>query len=144
MTPPVVDGEYRVTVSWTNEKNGAVRDVDSYLLIPGVDTPLSYRNVRRDYAGSYLDRDDTDWIGPETVTIKALKSGTYSYYVNNFSERRDRFALGRSNIRVQVYEKSRMIGDYKVPEGEGFSYELFQIVDGRFQPTGRWVNYSYH
>lgn len=138
MTQPIGEGEFRITVSWTSEKKEAVQDVDSYLLIPGVGNPLSFHEKGREYHGAHLDRDDIDWIGPETITIFTLKSGTYTYYVNNYNYRANKQALGNSDIRVKVYQGNTMIRDYRVPQGHGINYELFKIVNGRIQDTGRF------
>lgn len=136
MSAPLADSTYRVTLSWTNQKENAVKDVDSYLKIPGVEQLLSYRNKGRNYYGSHLDRDDTNWIGPETITISDLKDGTYIYYVNNYSDRGNVIALGNSNIRVRLYKGSKLIKDFSVPQGRGLSYELFRIEDGSIKITG--------
>jgi len=138
LTAPLGRGVYRITMSWTEGKAGAVRDVDSYLSIPGVADPLGFRLKAREYNGSHLDLDDVDWGGPETVTIREVKSGTYSYYVNNFSDRPSPSALGNSDIRVKVYFEGSMVGEYKVPPGTGRTYELFRIVDGRLQNVQRF------
>lgn len=133
LTQPLENGVYRITMSWTGPKSNAVRDVDSYLKIPGVVQPLYYGIPRQDYYGSHLDRDEQQWNGPETVTIKKVYAGTYRYFVNNYSHKESPYALGESAVRVQVYYGDRIIRSYAVPAGRGFSYELFRIVDGRLE-----------
>ena len=140
MSEPLRDGVYRVTMSWTSQKAGAVRDVDSYLQIPGVSSPLSYTNKGRNYSGAHLDRDDTDWIGPETITIHDLKSGVYIYYVNNFDARNNQEALGNSDIRVKLYEGDKLLNSFSVPQGRGLSYEVFRIENGQVKITGQFNN----
>jgi hypothetical protein len=136
LSEPVGDDAFRVTLSWTNEKPGAVRDVDSYLMIPGVLTPLSFQTKGYEYNGAFLDRDDTNWIGPETVTIHQVRQGTYIYYVNNFNLRTDRSALGRSDVRVKLYKGQQLVQSFEVPQGVGLSYELFRIENGEVRVTG--------
>jgi len=138
LSQPLDEGVYRVTLSWTASKRGAVKDVDSYLKIPGVSTPLNYQRKRLNYHGAFLDRDDTDWVGPETTTINDLKRGTYVYYINNFSSRGDRQALGKSEARVKLYKGNQLLKSFTVPEGNGLDYELFKIVDGEVIETGRY------
>jgi hypothetical protein len=140
ITQPISDDEIRITVSWTREKSGAVKDVDSYLNIPGVSRPLDYTLKGRWYHDAHLDRDDTEWMGPETITIRNIKQGIYTYYVRNFNVREDIEALGNSDIRVKVYQGSRMIRDYRVPEGRGLSYELFKIIDGAIVDSRGFTN----
>ncbi|MCB0415239.1 MAG: carboxypeptidase regulatory-like domain-containing protein [Bdellovibrionales bacterium] len=136
LSEPLEDGVYRVTLSWTSQKANAVRDVDSYLQIPGVSEPLSFQNKQRAYHGAYLDRDDTDWIGPETITINDMKQGTYIYYVNNYDARNNKQALGNSDIRVKLYEGDRLLKSFTVPQGSGLSYEIFRIENGEVKLTG--------
>jgi hypothetical protein len=136
LSVPVADDAFRVTLSWTSEKAGAVRDVDSYLLIPGLSEPLSYQAKGREYSGAYLDRDDTNWIGPETVTIHHVYQGTYIYYVNNYNFRSDRSALGRSDVRVKLYKGQQLVQSFEVPPGVGLNYELFRIENAEVHVTG--------
>ena len=139
MSQPLADDlTYRITLSWTTYKENAVRDVDSYLKIPQVVEPLNYRRKRQQYHGAYLDRDDVDWIGPETITISNLKRGTYIYYVNNFSKHYNEEALGNSNVRVRLYKGSELINTFSVPPGRGLNYELFRIEKGDIVVTGRF------
>ncbi len=123
---------YRITMSWCNARAGAVRDVDSYLQIPGVstDAPLSFQRTKTDYYGTHLDVDETKWRGPETVTIKTLREGTYIYYVNNYSHRIEKSALGMSDVQIQVYQGNNHVRTYGIQGGEGITYEVFRIVDG--------------
>lgn len=130
LTTPLAEGEFRIVLTWTNASAGAVSDVDSYLLIPGVASPLNFNLKGRVYNGAYLDRDDTDWEGPETTTIHQVRTGSYRYYVNNFNRRGDRAALGNSKVRITVYKGSVMIRQYNVPTGDGLSYEVFRIENG--------------
>ncbi len=132
ISKPIEAGQYRITISWGAMGYNKVRDVDSYLVIPGMRDPLSYRSVNRNYGGANLDRDDTDWIGPETITISDIKNGTYVYYVNNFSDRGRPTALGNSNIRIELYKGNEHIRSFTVPEGNGLSYEVFRIENGDF------------
>lgn len=142
MSTPVGEGEIRIALSWTRRKGGAVKDVDSYLQIPGAppSAPLCYKRTRKDYHGADLDLDDTDWEGPETVTIRRIRPGRYIYYVNNFSSRKDCEALGRSGVRVAVTQGSRTIRTYllepsTVRDGNGITYRLFYIENGIIHDT---------
>ena len=122
--------EYRVTLSWCDEKSGAVSDVDTYLSIPGASVPLYYSVKAKEYEGTHLDVDDTGWRGPETTTIKDLRRGTYVFYVNNYSGRTDLRALGRSEVTVQVYRGQQQVRSYRIGSGRGITYEVFRIEVG--------------
>lgn len=121
------DQNYRITLSWCKEKRDAVQDVDSYLLIPGVQVPLSYKAKGKTYQGTFLDVDDTSWIGPETITIRAQRPGRYVYYVNNYNNRRQRRALGNSRVKIQLYRGNSHVRTFNIPEGSGITYEVFNI-----------------
>ncbi len=138
VTPPIADDQYRITLSWTDAKRGAVRDVDSYLQIPNAPQPLHYRMKGQNYEGAFLDRDDTDWGGPETTTIRELRNGTYIYYVNAYSDRDVPGALGNSNITVQIFKGNSLMRRFSVPAGQGNTFEVFRIVNGDFESSERY------
>jgi|GEM_PF-2252742 len=136
MSEPLDEDVFRVTLSWTSEKAGAVADVDSYLKIPDMERPLNYSRKGTMYGGAFLDRDDRTWIGPETTTIHTLKTGTYIYYVNNYDTRQNLEALGNSDVRVRLYKGTQLINSFSVPQGTGLNYEIFRIEDGVVRATG--------
>lgn len=142
LSQPLAEGQIRITVSWTSERPGAVKDVDSWLSIPGASGPLSYHRVRTDHYGTHLDRDDTNWEGPETTTIRNLRQGTYHFWVNNFSSPGDARALGNSDVRVRVYQGNELVRSYTVPQGSGINYSLFKIENGVIVDTGYFFNQS--
>jgi hypothetical protein len=130
LTPPVAEGQFRITMSWTGEAPDAVRDVDSYLQVPDSSQLISFHTKGQVVSGSHLDRDDTDWVGPETVTIRSIQSGTYRYYVNNYNFRNNERALGNSMVSIQVYKGSQLVKTYRVPPGIGKTFEVFQLRNG--------------
>jgi hypothetical protein len=123
--------------------DGGVKDVDSWLQIPGVRQPLGYTILRTNYHSAHLDRDDTDWNGPETITIYEAKPGTYVFWVNNYNFRNSSGAergLGNSSVRVEVYREDQLLKTYSVPRGTGLSYEVFRIVNGNLVDTGEFFD----
>jgi adhesin/invasin len=136
LTAPVGEGIFRIVTSWTSQVDNAVRDVDSYLSIPNSSGYINYQNMRGD--GADLDRDDRDWIGPETMTIRSVQNGKYVFYVDNFSDRTNNRALGNSQIQVIVYKGSSEVRTYRVPEGAGLIYEVFNIVNGNVIDVERY------
>jgi len=141
LTESIPEGKFRIVMSWCNAYvAGSVKDVDSHLLIPG-GAPMLYYPLRGQmHYGTHLDLDDVDYEGPETTTIHEVKRGKYSFFVNNFSNRHQRDALGKSEIRVEVYSAAGKIKDYRIPQGSGMSYHVFNIVDGQVQDVKRFTD----
>ena len=61
-----------------------------------------------------LDVDDTDWGGPETITLIDPPSGSYRYWVHNFSG--PPATLGGADAVVRVIFGDRVAGEYRVPK----------------------------
>ncbi len=137
MTPVLAEDQYRIVMSWTRTKHGAVRDVDSYLMIPGHSRTVDFNN-RNDGNGANLDVDDTDWMGPETITITQRRPGTYRYYVDNYNMRCEPTFLGNSEIVVRVFKGASLLKTYNVPPGRGLRYEVLNIVDGNLVDIERY------
>lgn len=136
LSPTLAAGQLRIVLNWCDLKSGAVEDVDAYLSIPGEAYPIYFNN--KTGPDAQLDIDILLWKGPETITIDHVRSGTYIYYVNNFSHRHAPQALGASEVRVAVFQGSQMIRSYSVPAGTGITYEVFRIVNGQIQDMKRY------
>ena len=134
----VGDTNFRVTLTWCDKNSRAVRDVDTYLSIPDVAEPLYFGRKGANYQGTHLDVDDVDWRGPETTTIHELRDGTYVFYVNNYSDRSKTRALGNSEVKVQVYQGANQVRTFQVPQGQGITYEVFRIENGRIVPVEKY------
>lgn len=130
-------GQFRIVMSWTESIQNGVKDVDSYLKVPGVQRPVYYGNLAPDQ-NAKLDVDDTDWSGPETVTIYTQLSGTYTYYVDNYSDRCEKTWLGKSKVLIQVYGESGLLKTYRVPAGRGVRYKVFELTNGRIRDVERY------
>ena len=131
MSEALTTGTMRITLTWTNPMQGAVRDVDSYLAIPGVTNPLGFPYKGQSYYGATLDHDEINWVGPETITINTLSNSTYTYYVNNYSDRSSMTALGNSLVDITVYSGNNVLKEYKIPAGgNGRTFKVFQITAG--------------
>lgn len=129
MSTSLEDGQIRIVLNWCDAKPGAVEDVDSYLIVPQTNTPI-YFNNKVGY-GAHLDIDVRKWKGPETTTITQIHQGTYVFYVNNFTDRYDKQALGRSDVSVTVYKGNQVLKQYQIPQGRGTTFEVFRIVNGQ-------------
>lgn len=128
MSKSLPPGQYRIALTWGSYYQAEVKDVDTYLYIPGARMPVNFQN--KEHSGAVLDIDDTDFAGPETTTIVELQPGTYKFLVDNFSHSHLGYALGRSQIKIDVYKGNEHMRHYEVPEGYGLAYEVFHIVDG--------------
>lgn len=138
LSTAIGNDQIRIVLNWCDPKAGAAEDVDAYLTYPGAADPIYFNAPNGD--GVKLDIDILKWRGPETVTISTVKTGTYSYYVNNYSNRSDYSALGKSEVKVAVYKGSQQLKLYSVPAGSGISYEVFRIVNGNIVDVKQYNN----
>ena len=90
---------------------------------------------------AWLDVDDTDSFGPETITIEKKIYGTnYTYAVHNFSYRvTNNTTLADSGAKVFVYVGRSLMKTYSVPSDErGTIWTVFRINnDGNFEDINR-------
>jgi len=130
--------EYRIVLTWGNRP----RDLDAHLSGPnpdGGDFHIWYRNKILIGGMNFLDRDDTNKYGPETITIYRPAKGEYNYSVFDYSNRNKNNSkkLSRSGARVMVYGEGRLLGSYNVPvEMRGNAWHVFKIdVNGKIIPV---------
>jgi len=78
-----------------------------------------------------LDRDDTDYYGPETITLSSLNTNeTYKYFVYNYS---DFHSLKDSEAHLSVFFNGREY-EFQVPNEEGNVWKVFEIRNGVLIP----------
>ncbi len=132
-------GKFSIVLSWGETP----LDLDSHLFVPtnaggaGTFTEVLY-NARGDTDGTLdsvpfagLDRDDTNGVGPETVTILDTATGphyarTYRYFVFNYNEDDN---LGISEATVQVFRDGVLLKSYKVPTTAGVNEHYWHVFD---------------
>ena len=120
-------GEIRIILTWGPNPS----DMDSHLITPEIDS-LNYHISYSERGSSdsapfvVLDVDDVDGFGPETITIKKLENGTYSYYVHQYS---NYGSLKESEGSIQIFNSPNCTGEtINVPEeGEGRYWDAFKI-----------------
>lgn len=120
ITSASIGGEgIRFVLSWGTEESGAPEDLDSHLYGPrltGSGMFEVYYGAEEygidDKAYAQLDVDDTDWEGPETITINQPVPGTYYYYVRNYSESPE---FNVSGAKVDIYAGDQLLITYNVP-----------------------------
>lgn len=78
-----------------------------------------------------LDRDDTYYEGPETITVRNRNSeSVYRFYVHNYSNKDNPTSsvMSRSGARVQLTMDNVDIGTYSVPaDSSGVWWHIFDI-----------------
>ena len=121
--------EFRIVLTWGSRP----RDLDAHLSGPkpeGGRFHIWYHNRIMIGGRDFLDRDDMDRYGPETITIYKPAVGDYRYSVFDYSNRHSRRSkkLSRSGARVEVYGQDRLLASFDIPQNEtGNSWRVFQI-----------------
>jgi len=110
--------DVRIILNWGSRAD-QVRDADSHLTCACADSTrhVFYRNRKHDGAGHAveLDVDDTDWGGPETITLTQPVTGTYTYWVHDYSG--PPALLGASDLVVRVLIGGQPAGEFRVFKG---------------------------
>lgn len=124
MSPEIFDEEIRIVLNWGETP----RDLDSHLLTPEIEGqsyhiyyPLGSRGSEDSPPFANLDVDDTTSFGPETITIYERFSGTYHYFVHNYTGRNTPLDTGLANSGafIQVSDATGTTNVLTVPNGEG-------------------------
>ena len=142
ISPTLSSGSLRIVLSWKSNV-----DLDAHLTGPDNASRrfhVYHRQKRFHYdnnsytsSGSSSDNvtQDTDSVygyeGPETITISAVRSGTYRYYVHNFDNagRPNSMRLYKSKAKVKVYHSSLSGGvkKFKAPNKPGDLWTVFEF-----------------
>lgn len=114
-------------------------DLDAHLVKSNA-YHISFRDtVRSDDGTVWLDRDDRDSFGPETITITQLDAAAvYRYFVFNWTGRNERNGTGlsQSGARIRVYVDNALKGSWKVPALQrGTTWNVFNIKGGNIVPV---------
>jgi len=121
--------EFRIVLTWGSRP----RDLDAHLSGPNPDGGnfhIWYRNKYPIGGKDFLDRDDMDKYGPETVTIYKPAVGNYQYSVHDYSNREKKRSkkLSRSNAQVFVYGQNKLLASFEVPHNlRGNCWNVFEI-----------------
>lgn len=136
----IVPDQIRIILNW----GATPLDLDAHLSVP-TQPEVYFGNPGSLTAPPYaqLDRDDQDGFGPETITIAAPAptppprySGTYCYYVHNWSGSP---VITSSGASIQVLNGTTEIGHFVVPPtGVGIYWNVFTIdgATGALTPLG--------
>jgi len=128
LSPQLAAGEVRIVLTWGQTPS----DLDSHLTGPGSTGSrfhVYYSNRNPSGAGANLDVDDTSSYGPETVTITQRYTGTYKYYIHDYTNRNatSSSAMGQSGAKVEVYSGSGLVASYNVPSRAGTLWYVFSM-----------------
>jgi hypothetical protein len=119
-------GAMRIILTWGAHPH----DIDSHLKTPAINE--EYFHI---YFGSigdstnapfvWLDRDDVDGYGPETVTIYEAYPGDYHYYVHKYE---GEGPLTTSGAKVSIYTSNGLLQAFDIPaSGEGIFWNVCLI-----------------
>ncbi len=120
--------QIRIVLSWGRYP----QDLDSHLSGPAENDEefhISYRQMK-EYGGRYfLDRDDQDSYGPETVTLNKPEQGEFLFSVHDYSniEKPKSGALSASGALVTVYKGSAVVTSFNVPSGKGTWWHVLRF-----------------
>lgn len=134
MSRELASTQYRAVLTWGEEPT----DLDSHLV--GASEQGSYHVYYSDDQAydqngekiiAELDVDDVTSFGPETTTFDVSSSGSYSFFVHNYSGSP---TLAASGAHVTLYRGDTKVGDYDVPSGgEELYWNVFQIHNGELK-----------
>ena len=130
MSPVLEAGQIRMVLNW----GATPPDLDSHLLTPDIEGSthhIYYSNVGSYTAVPYakLDTDDVNGYGPETITISQLFTGTYAYYIKNFTGNSE--GLKNSGAVAQIYSGEACTATIiEVPTDTDGSYWYVCDIDG--------------
>lgn len=99
-----------LVLNWGADRASHVRDADSHLALEHTHVYFGARNPRD---GMALDVDDTDWGGPETITLIEPGPGRYVYWVHDWSDGPGQ--LGSSSVVVRLLVGDTLVGTWAAP-----------------------------
>ncbi len=142
ISPLPKQDEIRIILTWGSNPT----DMDSHLITPEIDSVsfhISYSDTGNSESAPFvvLDLDDVDGFGPETITIKKLEAGRYTYYVHQYS---NDGRMSESKGSVQIFDSPNCTGSiFNIPEqGEGRYWDVFKIngENGNISETNEIVD----
>lgn len=139
ITPVLPTGQTRIVLSWGETPY----DLDSHTTGPITTSATDRFHVYYASRGSHtsspyseLDVDDTSSYGPETTTIYQQATGTYKYYIHDYSNRYSTTsdALSKSLAQVKVYRGSALVATFHVPNIAGTLWAVFELNGNTIMP----------
>lgn len=133
ITPAVNGNSYLITLTWDEHP----RDVDSHMYGNYSDEEKFHVYFGHKSSGKYegvevcnLDYDDTTSYGPEHITLNALSTEPYYYFLHKYA---GQGALSNSGAKVTVEQGNVVLAEFHMPtdQGDADYWNVFAIVDGR-------------
>lgn len=108
--------QVRIILNW-GSRSDQVKDADSHLACACGKGHVYYQDKVHEGDGHRveLDVDDTDWGGPETVTLTNPPPGRYLYWVHDYSG--PPATLGASDVVVRVVVGEEESGEFRILRG---------------------------
>lgn len=108
--------QVRIILNWGSRPD-QVKDADSHLACACGKGHVYYQAKVHEHDGHRveLDVDDTDWGGPETVTLTDPPPGSYLYWVHDYSG--PPATLGASDVVVRVVIGDQEAGEFRILRG---------------------------
>ncbi|MBD5459969.1 MAG: hypothetical protein HDR26_03355 [Lachnospiraceae bacterium] len=137
MMPKLSESQTGILLTW----DSAEVNLDLVLLTPWQtkrgDRVYIGRNANRDVYGNCLISDNTDRC--EAMLVNSGEAGTYTLYVNNYTDSMNgnyaSDALSRVNVHVFVYHADGLTAEYTVPlEQSGVIWEIAEISGSDITP----------
>ncbi|MBN2495750.1 MAG: hypothetical protein JXR96_14250 [Deltaproteobacteria bacterium] len=135
ISPALPPGRYRFVLDWTSKPP----DLDVHLVKQGR-YHISFRDMRKFEDRAWLDRDDVDGEGPETITVARLEpEAHYTFFVHDYTHRQDGSFrdFGKSRARVLVFNDRELVQAFEVPDGAGRFWKVCEIRDAQIVPVNR-------
>ncbi len=134
MTKILSGDEYRAILTW----GATPYDLDSHLF--GPDYHVYYASSYG--TNAYLDRDDTDSYGPETITFTISPDETYEYYLHDYTNRDypESTDMAGSGAVITLYKGDTVLARRSVPSGAGTAWHVFTLKNGELT----FYNTIYH
>lgn len=139
LSPALAAGSMRFVLNWS----AIPEDLDSHLGTPeieGATYHIYYSSQGNATAAPYaaLDHDVTEGYGPETMTIYDFFSGTYKYYIFDYTG--GETPITASQAVVQIYNQNGLMNTLQVPNsGTGRYWYVCDINGDNGQITIRNV-----
>lgn len=130
-----------ITLRWGAATDGSLvsPDLDSHLQkfdAAGNKTYEIFYGNKVPNATDSLDRDDTDYQGPETVTLAVDSSARYVYFVYNYAIGYGPSLLGPSRPTVSI-RIGALLREFSLPPGDVSTqpyWKVFEIINGVIVP----------
>lgn len=140
--PKILELEHiKVVLDWSDRP----KDLDMHLLKYGKDKyHISFWDTIKLADGTvWLDRDDQNGYGPETITITELDNASeYLLYIHNYSDKGNprNTSLSTSKAIVRVYNNNKLVRTIKSREGAtGVFWHVFSIKNGQITTLNKYI-----